>query len=71
MKRVPFSLKVKDSKEIKKVDKDIKIKSTISVNASEKILLQAHSIKTIINLIIRCEEVLCISCEPVATKLSK
>lgn len=34
---------------------------TICINASKKILLQSHSIKSIINLIIRCEEILSIT----------
>lgn len=35
--------------------------STVGIDASEKILLQAHGIKTVINLIIACEEFLAIS----------
>lgn len=36
---------------------------TICVNASEKILLQANSIKTILNQLVKCVEVLSFSSE--------
>lgn len=41
-----------------------KIKFTICINSPEEILCQTHSIKTIINLIVRSPELISISCNP-------
>lgn len=42
--------------------------STVGIDASQKIFLQAHGIKTVVNLIIACEEFLAtFSCKPVTT----
>jgi len=37
---------------------------TVSINSSQKVLLETHFIKTFINLVIRSEEVLAIAPKP-------